>query len=81
MAKKKPTKKPQKRRPLGKLKSSTKLAQKKCAVGSLRAVMPPGRPEVRIIICCPPNQWSVRTKKCKVSLKAHAKKKYALKRS
>lgn len=78
MARKKRTTK--KRPELGKLRSTTKLAQKKCASGSQRAVMPPGRPEVRIIICCPPNQWAKRSKKCKVSLKAHAKKKYALKR-
>lgn len=69
---------------LGKLKSTQKGPQKKCAAGSQRAVMPPGRPEVRIIICCPPGQWTKgkgRAKpKCKVSLKKHAKKKYTLKR-
>jgi len=82
MATKKPTKKtkPAKRPALGKLKSTVKLDQKKCAKGSLRAVMPPGRPEVRIIICCPPTQWSAKKAKCAVSLKAHLKKKYTLKR-
>jgi hypothetical protein len=38
--------------------------------------MPPGRPDVRIIICCPVNQWSDKAKRCSVPLKAHAKKKY-----
>ena len=84
MAPKKATKKkstkPAKRPALGKLRSTAKLAQKKCPKGSLRAVMPPGRPEVRIIICCPPTKWSAKKAKCAVSLKAHLKKKYTLKR-
>ena len=69
---------------LGKLKTLTKGSQKKCAVGSQRAITPPGRPDVRIIICCPPGKWTKgrgRAKpKCKVSMRLHAKKNYALKK-
>jgi len=66
---------------LGRLRSTTKLAQKKCARNSLRAVMPNGRPDVRIIVCCPPGKWKQakgRAKaRCSVPLRGHLKKKYA----
>lgn len=65
---------------LGRLRSTTKLGQKKCARNSLRAVMPNGRPDVRIIVCCPPGKWKDakgrRKAKCSVPLRGHLKKKY-----
>jgi hypothetical protein len=69
---------------LGKLKKTKKGPQTKCASGSQRAVQPPGRPDVRIIICCPPSQWTKgkgrRKAKCKVSLRKHASKHYTLRK-
>lgn len=61
---------------IGKLLSTTKLKQERCARNSLRAIQPNGRPDVRIIVCCPPEQWNADTKRCAVPLKPHAKKKY-----
>jgi hypothetical protein len=74
MAKRKPSK-------LGKVLRKKAGPQKKCASDSLRAVMPRGRPDVRIIICCPPDEWAKRKKKCKVSLRKHATKYYRKKRT
>ncbi len=52
-----------------------KLAQKKCAKGSLRIITPKGRPDVRITVCCPPGQWMEKKKKCRVGLKPHLENK------
>lgn len=74
-----------KRTKLGRVTKTKRGPQKKCAKNSLRALMPPGRPDVRIILCCPPGEWSkgrgkAAKPKCKVSLKKHASKHYAVKR-
>lgn len=48
-----------------------KLKQKRCARNSQRTIVPNGRPDVRIVICCPPGAWKVKRKKCDVGLRAH----------
>lgn len=50
---------------------SKKLKQKRCARASLRIVTPKGRPDVRIVVCCPPGQWSKAKRRCKVGLRSH----------
>jgi hypothetical protein len=48
-----------------------KLGQKKCARGSHRVITPNGRPDVRIVVCCPPHAWSRAKRRCKKGLRAH----------
>lgn len=73
-----------------KLKATKPGPQKKCAKNSFRFVEPPGRPEVRIVLCCPVGKWKPKSKvktadgrtvvgKCEPGLKVHAKKYYGKK--
>lgn len=70
-----------------KLKATKPGPQKKCAKNSYRFVEPPGRPEVRIVLCCPVGKWKPKSKvttkdgrtvagKCTDGLKVHARKHY-----
>jgi len=73
-----------------KLKSTKKGPQTKCARGSYRFIEPNERPDVRIVLCCPPGKWNPKGKvknrfgrmvkgKCAVSMKTHARKHYGRK--
>lgn len=45
----------------------------KCARGSFRFIKRGGKGrQVWIVVCCPKGQWSARTKRCKVGMRAQS---------
>lgn len=48
------------------------MSPKRCAPGSFRTEVPPGAPNVRIVVCCPRGKWDSAAQRCTVGTRGQA---------